>query len=72
MKPHDPRVFEEERFEKIINEIAKTYCESDVRKEDLLDIVRNNISVGLKKIYIIDNFNAGYIVNIHNSNNLEF
>ena len=65
-------LFEEERFEMIINEIANKYCESDVRKEDLLDIVRNNISVGLKKIYIIDSFNAGYIVNMHNSNNLEF
>ena len=55
-------ILEEQKFEKNIKDIVDLFIESDVRKEDILDIIRTRNFIGLKKIYLIDKVDAKLII----------
>ena len=55
-------ILEERKFEKNIKDIVDLFIESDVRKEDILDIIRTRNFIGFKKIYLIDKVDAKLII----------
>lgn len=55
---------QEEEFEHFITDLANSFNDGDVRKDDLLDIIQEDVFIGLKKLYTFDKADASSVLDL--------